>query len=375
MRNGLHVLDRIDLVEEGAWDRLITDDNPFLRHAFLAALESTGCLRPDWGWQAAHPTLWQQGHLVAAAPGYRKTNSHGEFVFDHAWAEAYAHFGLRYYPKWLLAVPYSPVPGPRLLARDLQARTNLLDEVCAHARREGLSSVHVNFVAEEQHAAFGADWLPRIDVQYHWHNRGQWRNFEEFLAALTARKRKNIRAERRRVQAHGLRWRHLSGDAIGPRECAAMYTFYRNTFAAHGNAPALTLAFFTHLHHRMPASVLLILGEIDREPVCGAWFLRSASRLYGRYWGCNRDIPGLHFEACYYQAIDYCLQHGIAAFEPGAQGEHKLARGFAPVYTHSRHWLSEARLRPALAAWCRHEHAALTRYAENLSAHSPYRSN
>lgn len=374
MRDGLHVLDRIDAVEAAAWDALIADDNPFLRHAFLATLENTGCLRPDWGWRPAHPTLWHGGRLIAAAPGYHKTNSHGEFVFDHAWAEAYAHFGLRYYPKWLLAVPYTPVPGPRLLARDADARARLLAEVRAHARHEGLSSAHVNFVREDEHAAFDAEWLSRIDVQYHWRNRGNWRSFDAFLAALNPRKRKNIRAERRQVLTHGLRWRHLSGDAIGPRECAAMHGFYLGTFAAHGNAPALTLDFFAHLHRRMPAAVVLILGELDDEPVCGAWCLRSTNRLYGRYWGCNRDIPGLHFEACYYQAIEYCLQHGIETFEPGAQGEHKLARGFTPVYTHSRHWLADARLQPALAVWCRQERAALTRYAENLSTHSPYRT-
>lgn len=363
----------VDIPAAG-WDALRSDDNPFLSHAFLAGLEQTGCLRPDWGWRAHHPTLWQGGELVAAAPGYLKTNSHGEFVFDHAWAAAYAHHGQRYYPKWLIAVPYSPVPGPRLLARSAALRAELVDAITAHARAHALSSVHVNFLCEADDAALGAHWLRREDVQYHWHNPGDWRSFDDFLAALTHKKRKNIRAERRLVHANGLRLRRLSGAQIGARECAAMYRFYRGTFIDKGNSPALTPAFFHYLIDTLPAQIVLFLAQIDGEPVAGALCLRSSERLYGRYWGAAIDLPGLHFEMCYYQGIEYCLEHGLRTFEPGAQGEHKIARGFSPTGTHSRHWIADPAFAAALRTWCAREREAITRYREHLSAHLPFRN-
>jgi hypothetical protein len=355
------------------WDGLRDGDNPFLAHAFLAGLEQTGSLRPDWGWHGHHPTLWQDGELVAAAPGYLKTNSHGEFVFDHAWAAAYQHHGQPYYPKWLIAVPYSPVPGPRLLARTPALRAELIAAILTHARAQQLSSVHINFLSAGDYAALGAEWLPREDVQYHWHNPGHWRCFDDFLAALSHKKRKNIRAERRLVGAAGVEFRRLSGTQIGAREREAMYGFYLRTFFDKGNSPALTPAFFEHLIRALPEQVVLILAERDHEPIAGALCLRSSDRLFGRYWGGAVDIPGLHFETCYYQGIAYCLEHGITTFEPGAQGEHKIARGFAPVSTHSRHWIADPAFAQAIAHWCAQERASITRYREHLLAHSPFR--
>lgn len=365
-------------VPAAQWDALQGDDHPFLAHAFLAGLEQTGCLRQDWGWTPHHATLWDGDALVAAAPGYLKDNSHGEFVFDHAWAEAYQRYGRRYYPKWLIAVPYSPVPGPRLLAHSPQARSDLAARMLAHAKVSGLSSLHLNFLDKADVAALDAQpaqpqWLAREDVQYHWHNPGHWRTFDDFLADLTHKKRKNIRAERRQVAQSGVTLRRVEGPDVGARECAAMYRFYLRTFVDKGNSPALTADFFAHLVRAMPAHVLLVLAEHDGEALAGALFLRSRNRLYGRYWGADVEVAGLHFEACYYQGIEYCLQHGIAAFEPGAQGEHKIARGFAPVTTHSRHWIADPDFARVLAPWCAQEREAIRRYRAQVSNHLPFR--
>lgn len=360
-------------IPAAAWDALRPDDNPFLSHTFLAGLEQTGCLRADWGWHGHHPTLWHQGKLVAAAPGYLKTNSHGEFVFDHAWAAAYQHHGQRYYPKWLIAVPYSPVPGPRLLARSPALRAELIEAMTAHATTQRLSSVHINFLSTHDDAAVPEAWLRREDVQYHWHNPGEWRCFDDFLAALSHKKRKNIRAERRALHSTGVQFRRLSGAQVSASDCAAMYGFYLRTFNDKGNSPALTLAFFQHLISALPEHVVLILAQIADQPIAGALCLRSGQRLFGRYWGAAIDLPGLHFETCYYQGIEYCLEQSIATFEPGAQGEHKLARGFSPVSTHSRHWIADPAFAHALGSWCDQEREAISRYREQLLAHGPFR--
>jgi len=360
------------------WDALHGGEHPFVAHAFLAGLEQTGCLRQDWGWTPHHATLWDGETLIAAAPGYLKANSHGEFVFDHAWADAYQRYVRHYYPKWLIAVPYTPVPGPRLLARTPAARVALIAQMLDHAKAQRLSSLHFNFLHDDDIAALDAQpaqppWLAREDVQYHWHNPGHWRTFDDFLGALNHKKRKNIRAERRQVAQAGVSVRRIEGCAIGAGECAAMYGFYLQTFAEKGNSPALTAAFFAHLVATVPERVMLVLAERDRQPLAGALFLRSADRLYGRYWGAHANLPGLHFETCYYQGIEYCLQHGIATFEPGAQGEHKIARGFAPVSTHSRHWLADPDFARVLTPWCAQESAAVRRYRAQVMNHLPFR--
>lgn len=357
-----------------AWDGLHGGDNPFLAHAFLAGLETTGCLRPRWGWVPRHATLWRDGELVAAAPAYLKANSHGEFVFDHAWARAYAEHGLDYYPKWLVAVPYSPVTGPRLLARDPADRRALVEAMRAQAQRDGLSSLHVNFHPEAETPAFGPGWLAREDVQYHWRNRG-WTDVGRFLDALEPKKRKNIRQEREKVRREGFRFRVLHGDEASADDLAAMHGFYLRTFADYGNHPALTLAFFRHLATTMPRQLVLVLAERGDGPEAGALFLRGGDRLYGRYWGAAspRPPPGLHFETCYYQGIDYCLREGLQVFEPGAQGEHKIARGFLPAITRSHHWVGHPAFADALQAWCAEEAQHARAFARRLMGHSPYR--
>ena len=356
------------------WDALHDGRNPFVAHAFLSGLESTGCLREEWGWTPCHVGLWNGDELIAAAPGYLKTNSHGEFVFDHAWAHAYAQHGLDYFPKWLGAVPYSPVTGPRLLARDDAHRSLLLESIVGFVRKTGLSSAHVNFHEEDEDAAFDSDWLPREDVQYHWRNDAGWETFDDFLAAMDHKHRKNIQQERRKVREAGVSFRIAHGDEATDADLAAMHGFYLHTFADYGNSPTLTLEFLHHLARAMPRQLVLVLGERDGEPVSGALCLRGGDTLYGRYWGAAEQVPGLHFETCYYQGIDYCLHEGLSRFEPGAQGEHKIARGFLPTIVRSRHRIGDPRFAAALRDWCRDERRSVRDYATMLASHSPFKS-
>ena len=355
------------------WDALHDGRNPFVSHAFLHGLESQGCLRRDWGWTPHHLTLWEGDTLVAAAPGYLKDNSHGEFVFDHAWAHAYARYGLDYYPKWLCAVPYSPVTGPRLLAQDAAHRKALLTAVRDEVLRLGLSSAHVNFHAEDEDDAFASDWLPRIDVQYHWRNPGHWRDFDGFLADFDHKHRKNIRQERAKVQRAGVVIRTVHGDEATAADLEAMFGFYLRTFQDYGNSPALTLPFLQHLARTMPRQLVMFLADHDDRTIAGALCLRGHDTLYGRYWGAEAPLPGLHFETCYYQGIAYCLREGLARFEPGAQGEHKIARGFLPAWVRSRHWIADPEFAGALAHWCDEESQAVRRYARTLQSHSPFK--
>ena len=356
-----------------AWDALHDGRNPFVAHAFLQGLEAHGCLREDWGWSPHHATLWDEERLVAAVPGYLKDNSHGEFVFDHAWAHAYAQHGLDYYPKWLGGVPYSPVTGPRLLARDDPARQALLTAIQQETRRLGLSSAHVNFPTSGEDAAFPVSWLPRIDVQYHWRNPGHWRDFDGFLAEFDHKHRKNIRQERAKVLRSGATFRTVHGDEASDAELEAMFGFYLQTFRDYGNSPALTLDFLRHLARSMPRQVVMFLAEHEGRIIAGALCLRGGDTLYGRYWGAASHLPGLHFETCYYQGIDYCLREGLTVFDPGAQGEHKLARGFLPTLVHSRHWIAHPDFSAALSRWCAEEAVAVRRYAHTLTTHTPFK--
>ncbi|HET6604150.1 MAG TPA: GNAT family N-acetyltransferase [Xanthomonadaceae bacterium] len=368
---------RIAEIPAASWDALRPDDNPFVSHAFLEGLERCGCLRPQWGWRPHHLALYEDERLVAAAPAYLKGNSHGEFVFDHAWAEAYRRHGLDYYPKLLCAVPYSPVTGPRLLVgpdRDGARRARLVEALRGQCQRTGVSGVHANFVDADDAAALAADgWLQRRDWQFHWRNRG-YRDFADFLDALTSKKRRNIRQERRHAAAHGLEIRLVHGDQATAHELDAMHGFYAGTFADKGNLPVLSTAFFHHLAASCGRAMLLALAGRGDRLVAGALFLRSRHTLYGRYWGSEVDLPGLHFELCYYRAIEYAIAEGLQAIEPGAQGEHKLQRGFEPAMTCSYHYIAEPQFRAAIADWLQGERAWSQRYGETLLAHSPYRT-
>jgi predicted N-acyltransferase len=359
------------------WDALHDGRNPFVAHAFLEGMERHGVVAARHGWMPRHLALWDGDALVAAAPAYLKDNSHGEFVFDHAWAHAYVQHGRDYYPKWLSAVPYSPVTGPRLLARDDGARRLLLDALRAIAGEAGLSSVHVNFHEAAEDAAFDAAWLLRGDVQFHWRNAAGWRDFDGFLAAMDHKHRKNIRTERRKLAGAGVGFRVVHGDEASEGDLAAMHDFYLSTFAEHGNRPTLTLPFLRHLASAMPRQLVLVLSEREGRAIAGALCLRGGDTLYGRYWGADpgERTPGLHFETCYYQGIEYCLREGLSRFEPGAQGEHKLARGFLPALVRSRHWIADPAFAAALGPWCAEELREIRRYADALAAHSPFRAD
>ncbi len=378
----IRYVDMLSVVPARDWDALHDGCNPFVTHAFLAGLEGHGCLRAQWGWTPRHLTLWDGDTLIGAAPGYLKDNSHGEFVFDHAWARAYAQYGREYYPKWLCAVPYSPVTGPRLLARDDVTRRILIDALSALTAETGVSSAHVNFLDAGDDSVFDttpsdarAGWLQRIDVQYHWHNAAGWTCFDEFLAAMNHKHRKNIRQERAKVARSGATFRVVHGDEASDDDLAAMHGFYLQTFADYGNSPALTLDFLRHLARTLPRQLVLILADHAGDAIAGALCLRGGDTLYGRYWGAHRTLPGLHFETCYYQGIDYCLREGLTRFEPGAQGEHKIDRGFLPAFVRSRHWIADPDFAEPLARWCEEEAIAVRRYAAQLSAHSPFRVN
>jgi len=372
---------RLDEIDAADWNALRSDDNPFLSHEFLGGLERHGCIRAELGWRAHHLGLYRGGKLVAAAPLYLKRNSHGEYVFDWSWAGAYERNGLDYYPKLLVAVPYSPVTCSRLLAGVGSEATALRHALVAALRAAvdgaGLSSAHVNFMTEADAAACMADgWLARFDWQFHWTNDetpgGAWKTFEEFVGAMSHKKRKNIRHERSQVAQAGIVCDIRHGDEINANEWRAIHDLYLTTFAERGNHPALTLGFFRHLGAALPRQVLAVLCRRGTDIVAMALLLRSSATLYGRYWGCRENIPGLHFEACYYQGIEYCLANGLTRFEPGAQGEHKLARGFLPTKTQSFHYLADSRFRAAVREALSHEAIALDAYRCELLEHSPF---
>jgi len=369
----IRFLHRLTDLPAADWDALHDGRNPFVSYAFLQGLEEHGCLRAEWGWRPRHFTLWESAQLIGAVPGYLKDNSHGEFVFDHAWANAYARHGLAYFPKWLGAVPYSPVSGPRLLAKDAETARTLVETLRAEVARRGWSSAHVNFHLAEDDAAFGPDWLLREDIQFQWHNPGDWTDFSSFLAAMDHKHRKNIRQERAKLARTGVSYRIVHGDEATDADLQAMHDFYLQTFSEYGNSPALTLPFLQHLATAMPRQLVIFLAMLEGQPIAGALCLRGSDTLYGRYWG-GATLPGLHFETCYYQGIEYCLREGLTRFEPGAQGEHKLARGFLPHPVRSRHWLAEPAFAAALAGWCAQEREEVQRYAQLLAEHTPFKA-
>lgn len=360
-------------ISSANWDALHGSRHPFLSHAFLSGLERHHCLRERWGWVPSPVILSNNDELIAGAPAYIKTNSHGEFVFDHAWANAYLRTGHEYYPKLIVAVPYTPVTGPRLLARDPASREKLILKLEQKTLEENLSSVHINFLPESEASEVPDHWLKRCDAQFHWQNNAGWQCFDDFLAALIRKKRKNIQQERSQIAKAGVIVRCVSGIEASDDDVAAMHSFYCSTQLEKGNHPALSLEFFRHLNQAAPESVVMFLAEKNGETIAGAYCLRSDTTLYGRYWGAAENVPGLHFETCYYQGIEYCLREGLVCFEPGAQGEHKIARGFMPVITHSRHFMRDKAFADALAPWCDEERRHTLLYRDQIIEHSPYR--
>jgi len=354
-----------------AWDGLGADD-PFLSHAFLSALEDSGSVGAGTGWTSA-PILVEDDadRLLAAAPAYLKTHSQGEYVFDHGWAEAWERAGGQYYPKLQVAVPFTPVPGPRLLGNRPQ---QLLTAIEAVTVQNDISSAHITFIDEAgSRECERRNWLIRHGVQYHWFNRG-YGNFDDFLASLTSRKRKSLRRERA-AAIDGLDIRILRGGEIGPVEWDAMWAFYQDTGSRKWGRPYLAREFFDLVGERMGDQVLLLLACRGGMPIAGALNFVGSDTLYGRYWGCTEEVPFLHFELCYYQAIEWAIDHGLACVQAGAQGEHKVARGYEPVITRSAHFIPNKSFRSAVAEFLQAEREGVSAEVEWLGRDLPYRSS
>jgi uncharacterized protein len=360
-------------INAASWDRCAGANNPFVSHAFLAALETSGSATAKSGWQPL-PIIIEDadGGLAGAAPAYAKSHSQGEYVFDHNWADAYSRAGGRYYPKLQIAVPFSPVPGPRLLTDDDGVAAALIRGAEAVVEKHGLSSAHATFIDARDCGRFeAAGWLLRAGTQFHWANDG-YANFDDFLGALASRKRKAIRKERAAAQ-EGLGIVHLSGSEISEAHWDAFWYFYQDTGARKWGQPYLTRAFFTQIGETMRDTLLLILALRDGKPIAGALNFIGDDALYGRYWGCREDVPFLHFELCYYQAIDAAIARGLARVEAGAQGEHKLARGYVPVTTWSAHYIADPGFRAAIADFLVRERHAVEREIAFLGEMAPFK--
>lgn len=353
---------------------LQADANPFLSHAFLHALHESGCASEETGWRPQYLTLWQGERLDAAMPLYLKYHSYGEYVFDWAWADAYRRHRLPYYPKLLSAIPFTPVAGSRLLARTPEAETALVAALSSLQNDNELSSTHILFPPERQARLLeSAGFMLRSSVQFHWLNQG-YRDFDEFLSTLDRKKRKNIRAERRKVSEAGIRFRHISGHEAGEADWRFFKRCYDRTYAEHYSTPYLNLDFFLRIGATMPQHLLLVVAERDGKRIASSLLVHDARTLYGRYWGAIEDIPCLHFETAYYQPLEFCIARNIACFEGGAQGEHKMARGFLPRKTWSAHWLAHPGFADAIERFLEQEADGIDAYIDELAEHSPFKS-
>lgn len=373
----IEIISDLSQVDAGAWNALVQDNNPFLRHEFLLALEQNECVGEAFGWLPRHIVMYDEQQLIGAMPLYEKHNSYGEFVFDHAWAGAYERQGLAYFPKLVSSIPYAPATGQRLLTAEGYEATvfpNLLGAAVQLAKQLDCSSYHCLFPTAKEHQFIEQQGLiTRHDCQFHWHNQS-YQCFDDFLAKLSSKKRKNIRQERRKVEKAGLKLRVLNGYTATEADWERFAFFYAHTFESKWGVPTLNQAFFMQVAKALPGQVVLVLVDNPvGECVAGSLMFCSDTHLYGRHWGCVEEWDCLHFEACYYQGIEYCIDHGLQTFEPGAQGEHKVARGFVPTRTQSSHWLVSSVFRDAIARHSAHERAAIAEYIQEMWQHVPYR--
>lgn len=379
------VVDSIEKIPAESWNACAgqsnADANPFVRHAFISALEDSGSVSAEAGWQPQHVVIEDHiGRVVAVAPLYLKNHSYGEYVFDWGWAQAYQRAGGRYYPKLQCAVPFTPVTGPRLMVRDGfaahdtdQLRSALIGAMVGLARQRKVSSLHVTFPTEaEQRVMAESGFLPRIGEQYHWKNEG-YGTFDDFLNALSSRKRKTIRKEREKANSHGIRIETLVGGEISAALWDAFYRFYTNTSDRKWGQAYLTREFFDLLSERMGDAVVLVMGFEGARPVCGAINLMGGNTLFGRNWGASVDLPMLHFECCYYRAIDFAIAHKLAWVEAGAQGQHKIQRGYLPRPTYSAHWIADPGFRTAVARFLDEERDAVAQHIETLAEYGPFK--
>jgi predicted N-acyltransferase len=372
-----HIVSSLSEIGAAAWDGLLAAQdkpNPFLSYAFLHALHESGSASADTGWQPQFIALYDGAELAAALPLYVKDHSYGEYVFDWAWADAYQRHGLDYYPKLLSAIPFTPVTGPRLMARDAAARAALIKVLQGTQQASGVSSTHILFPPDEQARQLAeAGFMLRSGVQFHWLNAG-YKDFDEFLATLEHKKRKNIRAERRKVAQAGVTLRRVRGAEALDADWRLFHRCYRHTYAAHHSTPYLNLDFFLRIGAAMPQNILLVIAERDGDPVAASLVIHSADTLYGRYWGELEHVPCLHFEASYYQPLEFCIEQGIAVFEGGAQGEHKMARGFLPTRTWSAHWLAHPSFADAIERFLERETGGIDDYLDELNERNPFRT-
>ena len=367
----------LESLDPRQWNALGGDRNPFLRHEFLAALEHTGCIGGHTGWDPHYLTVEDDQGLLGAVPAFIKSHSYGEFVFDFSWAQAYTGAGRRYYPKLTIAVPFTPATGSRLLVRpdaDVAAVTRrLVKDIETFASSHSISSVHALFLDEPARAAFEeSGWLIRRDCQFHWTNHG-YSSFDTYLETFTADKRKKAKRERRRVAEAGIHFETRLGKDLDEKTLDQVYTFHRDTFLRHGHEPYLTREFFTEAARNLGDALMVKIAVAGRKPVAAAIFFWSAQALYGRYWGSSADYHSLHFETCYHQGIDFCIERGIQRFEPGTQGEHKVSRGFEPTLTWSAHYIANRQFRDAIADYLNREGQSVDAYAEEVQAHVPYK--
>jgi predicted N-acyltransferase len=370
------VVGALDEVPAGDWDALAGGDDPFTTHAFLDALEQTGCVGADAGWSPRHLLLYDGETLLGACPAYLKSHSYGEFVFDWGWADAYERHGLAYYPKLLSAVPFTPCTGPRLLAAPGAGRARVVQGLVSAAvqlaEEADLSSVHWLFTDDRETALLeGLPLLRRWGCQFHWHNPG-FRDMQDYLDAFTSKRRKQVRKERREAAAAPVEVQLKHGDELEEAEIAAYHELYCSTYDRKWGYPSLTLEFFLRAAERMPRSLVLVLAKRAGRCVAGAHLFRGATALFGRNWGCREHYRSLHFELCYYRGIEYCIAEGLSRFEAGAQGEHKLTRGFVPQQTHSFHWIRDPRFRDAIEAFVTRERAQTRAYIQEAAAHAPF---
>ena len=373
----LKVMDSLGSIASQEWDAL-TDDNPTIRHAFLQSMIDAGCTTAKTGWLPQFLTLWREldgrQSLCGAVPLYVKSHSYGEYVFDWSWAEAYQRHGLEYYPKLLSAIPFTPCSGGRLLARTTADRKILLDGLLSLAEQSDVSSLHVLFPdAQEHELLITKGMMPRTSIQFHWQNTG-YKSFDDFLATMSHDKRKKVKQERRKVVDAGITFKRLVGTEITDADWDFFVECYDHTYRAHFSTPYLNRKFFGLIGKRMPENVLLIVAEREGKRIASALNLFNERTLYGRYWGALAFHSGLHFETCYYQALEFCIERGIQVFEGGAQGEHKLARGFLPVKCHSAHWLKQPQFAKAVEDFLRRESGGMERYVDELGESSPFKT-
>ncbi len=373
----IEVVDSLSGIAAPDWDALVAaaGGNVFLSHAYLHALHATGCASRRTGWTPCYLIARDGEALRGALPLYLKAHSYGEYVFDWAWADAWQRAGGEYYPKLLSAVPFTPCTGPRALAPDDDTRLALMQAALAYAGRSGVSSLHVLFPPADEVALWReAGLMLRQGLQFHWQNRG-FADFDAMLAGMTHDKRKRIRQDRRYVADAGVRWRVNRGAAIGDADWAFFYECYDNTYRAHRSTPYLSQRFFNRLGHDCGDAAVLFIGERGGEPLCASLCIASGDSVYGRYWGTREPLKSLHFEACYYQPIEWCIAHGLQRFEGGAQGAHKLARGLLPVTTHSAHWLADGGFADAVRRFLARESAGVAHSVDELNESSPFKTS